>query len=111
MTAGRTARPRRERRRARAPRQRPSRVWGRAPRQPDQLDRVAMMVVRTGVWRTESRPKHLIQAGCRPGLRRYNESMNLTGVFAPVPTPLDANDRVDLLRLKNAFAKWVKGPL
>src|SRR5262245_61574609 len=37
--------------------------------------------------------------------------MDLTGVFAPVPTPFDAGDHVDLLRLKNAFAGWVKGPL
>jgi 4-hydroxy-2-oxoglutarate aldolase len=37
--------------------------------------------------------------------------MNLTGVFAPVPTPFDADDRVDEKGLKTAFAAWVKGPL
>ena len=37
--------------------------------------------------------------------------MNLTGVFAPVPTPFDAGDSVDERKLKAAFARWVKGPL
>jgi 4-hydroxy-2-oxoglutarate aldolase len=37
--------------------------------------------------------------------------MQLTGVFAPVPTPFDDNDRVDPVRFKTAFARWVKGPL
>ncbi len=37
--------------------------------------------------------------------------MNLAGVFAPVPTPFDDQDRVDTGRLNRAFARWVKGPL
>src|ERR1700680_1496331 len=37
--------------------------------------------------------------------------MNLTGVFAPVPTPFDDQDRVDGARLKTAFARWLKSPL
>ena len=37
--------------------------------------------------------------------------MNLTGVFAPIPTPFDEQDRVDSGKLKAAFARWVKGPL
>jgi 4-hydroxy-2-oxoglutarate aldolase len=37
--------------------------------------------------------------------------MTLAGVFAPVPTPFDENDRVDLARLTRAFARWVAGPL
>src|SRR5262245_41631201 len=37
--------------------------------------------------------------------------MNLSGVFAPVPTPFDEQDQVDARRLKAAFARWVKGPL
>jgi 4-hydroxy-2-oxoglutarate aldolase len=37
--------------------------------------------------------------------------MNLTGVFAPVPTPFDDQDRVDGARLRTAFARWLKSPL
>jgi len=37
--------------------------------------------------------------------------MNLTGVFAPVPTPFDDQDRVDGARLKTAFVRWLKSPL
>jgi 4-hydroxy-2-oxoglutarate aldolase len=37
--------------------------------------------------------------------------MQLTGVFAPVPTPFDDRDRVDTTRMRAALAKWVKRPL
>lgn len=37
--------------------------------------------------------------------------MNLTGVFAPIPTPIDEQDRVDTQRLRRALDKWVKRPL
>ena len=37
--------------------------------------------------------------------------MKLTGVFAPVPTPFDDADRLDVARFKEAFSRWVKGPL
>jgi len=37
--------------------------------------------------------------------------MTLDGVFAPIPTPFDDHDRVDVARLRAAFARWVKGPL
>jgi 4-hydroxy-2-oxoglutarate aldolase len=37
--------------------------------------------------------------------------MNLTGVFAPVPTPFDRDDAVDLGRLRAALARWVASPL
>src|SRR5687767_3714276 len=37
--------------------------------------------------------------------------MNLNGVLAPVPTPLDDRDRLDSARLKAAFARWIEGPL
>lgn len=37
--------------------------------------------------------------------------MNLNGVFAPVPTPFDDHDRVDVARFNAAFGRWVKGPL
>jgi 4-hydroxy-2-oxoglutarate aldolase len=33
--------------------------------------------------------------------------MNFAGVFAPVPTPFDAHDRVDTTRLKTALQKWM----
>jgi 4-hydroxy-2-oxoglutarate aldolase len=33
------------------------------------------------------------------------------GVFAPVPTPFDDRDRVDVEKLRAAFARWVAGPL
>jgi 4-hydroxy-2-oxoglutarate aldolase len=37
--------------------------------------------------------------------------MQLAGVFAPIPTPVDDRDRVDTTRLKKALAKWVARPL
>jgi 4-hydroxy-2-oxoglutarate aldolase len=37
--------------------------------------------------------------------------MNLSGVFAPLPTPFDDQDRVDTARLSNAIARWVTTPL
>jgi dihydrodipicolinate synthase/N-acetylneuraminate lyase len=37
--------------------------------------------------------------------------MNLTGVFAPIPTPFDDRDRVDTVRLRAALARWVTRPL
>jgi len=37
--------------------------------------------------------------------------MNLAGVFAPLPTPFDDQDRVDTARLSSAIARWVSTPL
>jgi 4-hydroxy-2-oxoglutarate aldolase len=37
--------------------------------------------------------------------------MKLSGVFAPVPTPIDDTDRVDLSRLRAAFGRWLASPL
>jgi len=37
--------------------------------------------------------------------------MTLTGVFAPIPTPIDEHDGVDTHRLRAALDKWVKRPL
>ena len=37
--------------------------------------------------------------------------MKLTGVFAPIPTPFDDQDRVDTARLRVALARWVTTPL
>jgi 4-hydroxy-2-oxoglutarate aldolase len=37
--------------------------------------------------------------------------MKLTGVFAPLPTPFDDGDRVDVARLRAAFARWLASPL
>ena len=37
--------------------------------------------------------------------------MNLTGVFAPIPTPFDEQDAVDTQRLRAAIAKWLTRPL
>ena len=37
--------------------------------------------------------------------------MNLAGVFAPIPTPFDDQDRADTARLKVALARWVTTPL
>jgi 4-hydroxy-2-oxoglutarate aldolase len=37
--------------------------------------------------------------------------MNLAGVFAPVPTPFDDQDRVDTRRLAAALGKWSSRPL
>jgi 4-hydroxy-2-oxoglutarate aldolase len=37
--------------------------------------------------------------------------VNLSGVFAPVPTPFDAHGDVDPRRLSRALARWVSSPL
>ncbi|HEY7172340.1 MAG TPA: dihydrodipicolinate synthase family protein [Vicinamibacterales bacterium] len=37
--------------------------------------------------------------------------MTLHGVFAPVPTPFDRQDRVDVARLSAAFARWLPRPI
>jgi 4-hydroxy-2-oxoglutarate aldolase len=37
--------------------------------------------------------------------------MDLTGVFAPLPTPFDENDRVDPRRLRAALQQWLATPL
>jgi dihydrodipicolinate synthase/N-acetylneuraminate lyase len=37
--------------------------------------------------------------------------MILSGVFAPIPTPFDEDDRVDTRRLRAALERWVEGPL
>jgi len=37
--------------------------------------------------------------------------MQLTGVFAPIPTPFDEQDQVDTRRLRAALARWVESPL
>jgi 4-hydroxy-2-oxoglutarate aldolase len=37
--------------------------------------------------------------------------MQLSGVFAPLPTPFDEDDRLDLSRLKAAYERFVAGPL
>jgi 4-hydroxy-2-oxoglutarate aldolase len=37
--------------------------------------------------------------------------MQLAGVFAPIPTPFDADGHLDLLRLRAALPFWVNGPL
>jgi len=37
--------------------------------------------------------------------------MNLAGVFAPVPTPFDDQDRVDTRRLAAALRKWAARPI
>lgn len=37
--------------------------------------------------------------------------MRLAGILAPVPTPFDDQDRVDIAQLKAAFARWVSTPL
>jgi 4-hydroxy-2-oxoglutarate aldolase len=37
--------------------------------------------------------------------------MNLTGVLAPIPTPFDDLDRLDLARLRAALPRWVNSPL
>jgi 4-hydroxy-2-oxoglutarate aldolase len=37
--------------------------------------------------------------------------MNFAGVFAPIPTPFDEQDRVDTVRLRAALLKWVATPL
>jgi dihydrodipicolinate synthase/N-acetylneuraminate lyase len=37
--------------------------------------------------------------------------MKLAGVFAPIPTPFDDQDRVDTARLRVALTKWLARPL
>jgi 4-hydroxy-2-oxoglutarate aldolase len=37
--------------------------------------------------------------------------MNLAGVFAPIPTPFDDEDRVDTNRLRVALERWLTRPL
>lgn len=37
--------------------------------------------------------------------------VNLAGVFAPIPTPFDEQDRVDTARLRTAIDRWMKSPL
>jgi 4-hydroxy-2-oxoglutarate aldolase len=37
--------------------------------------------------------------------------MNLSGVFAPIPTPFDHDDRVDTGRLRAALARWIARPI
>lgn len=37
--------------------------------------------------------------------------MKCAGVFAPIPTPFDAEDRVDTERLRAAIGRWVTRPL
>lgn len=37
--------------------------------------------------------------------------MKLTGVFAPLPTPFDDRDRVDVVRMRTAFSRWLASPL
>ena len=37
--------------------------------------------------------------------------MNLRGVLAPIPTPFDDDERVDLARLRAALARWLTTPL
>src|SRR5437867_1343389 len=37
--------------------------------------------------------------------------MKFAGIFAPIPTPFDEQDRVDTKRLRAALGRWVAGPL
>lgn len=37
--------------------------------------------------------------------------MNLSGVFAPLPTPFDEQDAVDVARMRAAFPRWLRSPL
>ena len=37
--------------------------------------------------------------------------MDLRGVFAPIPTPFDPDDRLDESRLRSACARWAASPL
>lgn len=37
--------------------------------------------------------------------------MTLTGVFAPLPTPFDEHDQVDVVRLRTALRRWLSSPL
>lgn len=45
-------------------------------------------------------------------MSQYNSRpMKLTGVYAPVPTPFDQSDQVDIARIRAAFARWLDTPL
>lgn len=52
------------------------------------------------------------QVGFQPDLcaerRVYNWRVNLTGVFAPVPTPFDEHDAIDLVRMRKALEHWTR---
>ena len=37
--------------------------------------------------------------------------MNLSGIYAPIPTPFDDRDEVDIARLRAALARWITRPL
>jgi len=37
--------------------------------------------------------------------------MRFAGVFAPIPTPFDSDERIDLVRLKVAVRRWLATPL
>ena len=37
--------------------------------------------------------------------------MTFSGVFAPVPTPFDDRDQVDVARLQSALSRWLKSRL
>lgn len=41
----------------------------------------------------------------------YNELMQLTGVFAPLPTPFDTAGALDITRLRAALPRWIDSPL
>ena len=41
----------------------------------------------------------------------YNGTMQLAGVFAPLPTPFDADDRLEVDLLKRAYERFAAGPL
>ena len=43
--------------------------------------------------------------------RPYNGWVQLTGVFAPLPTPFDESGALDVARLRSAIPKWVASPL
>jgi 4-hydroxy-2-oxoglutarate aldolase len=47
----------------------------------------------------------------RETVKRMAPMMKLAGVFAPIPTPFDRDDAVDLVRLRSAFTRWVASPL
>jgi dihydrodipicolinate synthase/N-acetylneuraminate lyase len=42
---------------------------------------------------------------------RYNSHVNLSGVFAPIPTPFDDRGDVDAARLARALGRWITRPL
>jgi len=41
----------------------------------------------------------------------YNDPMQLSGVYAPLPTPFDDDDRLDVDRLKRSYEQFAAGPL